>query len=73
MSMSVVGYGGRIMKDAHLLRLNEASCRLLSEWLPGGSELATKEVEDSGSERTLGVKSSLPEGRKRCVHREPPS
>ena len=58
------------MKDTHLLRLNEASCRLL-EWLPGGSELATKEVEDSGSERTLGVKSSLPDGSKRWMHREP--
>ena len=59
-------YGGIIVGigTAIILKANAST---------GGSELATKEVEDSGSERTLGVKSSLPEGRKRCVHREPPS
>lgn len=42
--MSVVDYGGRLVKDTYLLRLNEASCCLLSEWLPGGSELVAREI-----------------------------
>ena len=43
-SIFVVGDGGGIMEDTDLLRLNEATCSLLSEWLPGGRGLATKEM-----------------------------
>lgn len=43
-SIFVVGDGGGIMEDTDLLRLNEASCSLLSEWLPGGRGLATEEM-----------------------------
>lgn len=32
---------------------------------PGGSELELKRWKDTGSERTLGVKSCLSDGRKR--------